>query len=152
MCNCCCTHTEDGYPFQASQGSHTTARSLSGMAPAPPASESKSPVADCEEDNAGEWTLVNRKKKRCHSPIPVRTASPEPDQGPLKTARPEPDQGHLKTASSEPDQGHLKTASPEPDKGHLMAAMQMLMEQMSRLTHEVDGLKTQMQHHRDERR
>ncbi|MPC19398.1 hypothetical protein E2C01_012311 [Portunus trituberculatus] len=28
--------------------------------------------------------------------------------------------------------------------------MQMLTEQMSRLTQEVDGLKTQMQHHRDE--
>ncbi|XP_045103050.1 uncharacterized protein LOC123499306 [Portunus trituberculatus] len=146
------------------------------MAPAPPASESKSPVADCEEDAAGEWTLVNRKKKRCYSPIPARTANPEPDQGHLKTASPEPDQGHLKTASfkpdqghlktasskldqgdlktasSEPDQGHLKTASPEPDQGHLMAAMQMLMDQMSRLTQEVDGLKTQMQHHHDERR
>ncbi|MPC86197.1 hypothetical protein E2C01_081014 [Portunus trituberculatus] len=43
-----------------------------------------------------------------------------------------------------------RTANPEPDQGHLMAAIQMLMEQMSRLAQEVDGLKTQMQHHRDE--
>ena len=126
-------------PAKPVKGATRQPRSLSGMAPAPPASESKSPVADCEEDAAGEWTLVSRKKKRCYSPIPARTASPEPDQG------------HLKTASPKPDQGNLKTASPEPDQGHLMAAMQMLMEQMSRLTQEVDGLKTQMQHHRDER-
>ncbi|MPC84617.1 hypothetical protein E2C01_079361 [Portunus trituberculatus] len=84
------------------------------MALAPPASESKSPVAHCEEDNAGEWTLVSRKKKRCFSTIPARTASPKPDLG------------HLKTASPKPDKGHLKTASPEPDQGHLMAAIQML--------------------------
>ncbi|MPD06636.1 hypothetical protein E2C01_102460 [Portunus trituberculatus] len=149
-------------PAKPVKGATRQPRSPLGMALAPPASESKSPVADCEEDNAGEWTLVSCKKKRCFSPIPARTASPdpdqghlktpssEPDQGHLKTASPEPDQGHLKTASPKPDQGHLKTASPEPDQGHLMAAMQMLMEQISCLTQEVDGLKTQMQHHRDE--
>ncbi|MPC72058.1 hypothetical protein E2C01_066351 [Portunus trituberculatus] len=68
------------------------------MAPAPPASESKSPEADCDEDAAGEWTLVSRKKKWCSSPNPARTASPEPDQEYLKTARPGPDQGHLMAA------------------------------------------------------
>ncbi|XP_045103033.1 uncharacterized protein LOC123499297 [Portunus trituberculatus] len=138
-------------PSSQSREPHDSPGASQGW-PCSPASESKSPVADCEEDAAGEWTLVSRKKKRCYSPIPARTANPEPDQGHLKTASPKPDQGHLKTASSEPDQGHLKTASPEPDQGHLMAAMQMLMEQMSRLTQEVDGLKTQMQYHRDERR
>ncbi|XP_045102607.1 predicted GPI-anchored protein 58 [Portunus trituberculatus] len=126
-------------PAKPVKGATQQPLSPSGMAPAPPASESKSPVADCKKDNAGEWTLVSRKKKLCFSLIPARTASPEPDQG------------HLKTASLELDQGHLKTASPEPDQGHLMAAMQMLMEQVSCLTQEVEGLKTQMQHHRDER-
>ncbi|MPC62357.1 hypothetical protein E2C01_056441 [Portunus trituberculatus] len=76
--------------------------SPSGMAPASPASESKSPEADCDEDAAGRGTA------------PALTASPKPDQG------------------------------------QLMAVIQMLMEQMSRLTQNVDGLKTQMQHHRNE--
>ncbi|MPC77676.1 hypothetical protein E2C01_072135 [Portunus trituberculatus] len=84
------------------------------MASLSPASESKSPEADCDDDAAGEWTLVSCKKKHCSSPTPARTASPKPDQG------------------------------------HLMAAIQILSEQMSRLTQDMDGLKTQMQHHRDE--
>ncbi|MPC99259.1 hypothetical protein E2C01_094663 [Portunus trituberculatus] len=61
-------------------------RSPSQVAPASPASESKSPEADCDQDAAGEWTLVSRKKKRCSSPNPAQTANPEPDQGHLMAA------------------------------------------------------------------
>ncbi|MPC97772.1 hypothetical protein E2C01_093104 [Portunus trituberculatus] len=114
-------------PTKPVKGAVRQPRSPSVMAPAFPASESKSPEAVCKEDATGEWTLVSRKKKRCSSPNPAQTASPEPDQG------------------------HLMTASSEPDQRHLMAAIQMLTEQMSCLTQEVDGLKTQMQHHCDER-
>ncbi|MPC87611.1 hypothetical protein E2C01_082478 [Portunus trituberculatus] len=105
-------------PTKLVKGAMRQPRSPSGMAPASPASESKSPETDCDEDAAGEWTLVSRKKKCCSSPNPARTASPKPDQG------------------------HLMTASPEPDQGHLMAAIQILTEQMSRLTQEVDDLDT----------
>ncbi|MPC61502.1 hypothetical protein E2C01_055575 [Portunus trituberculatus] len=84
-------------PTKPVKGATQQPWSPSGMAPASPASESKSPKADCDKD------------------------------------------------------GEAKTPSPEPDQGHLMAAIQILMEQMSRLTQEVDSLKTQMQHHRDER-
>ncbi|MPC93988.1 hypothetical protein E2C01_089138 [Portunus trituberculatus] len=98
MCNCRCTLTEDGCPPPKPVKKATRQpRSPSGMTPASPASESKSHEADCDEDAAGEWTLVSRKKKRCSSPISARTASPEPD-----------------------------------------------------LAWEVDGLKTQMQHHHNE--
>ncbi|MPC72291.1 hypothetical protein E2C01_066590 [Portunus trituberculatus] len=102
-------------PTKPVKGATRQSRSPSGMGPASPASESKSPEADFDEDAASEWTLVSHKKRHCLSPNPAWTASPEPDQG------------------------------------HLMAAIQMLTEQMSRLAQEVDSLKTQMQHHRDER-
>ncbi|MPC75404.1 hypothetical protein E2C01_069791 [Portunus trituberculatus] len=72
------------------------------MGPASSASESKSPEA-------------SYRKRRCSSPTPAQTVSPEPDQG------------------------------------YLMAALQTLMEQMPRLIQYVNGLKTQMQHHHNER-
>ncbi|XP_063849706.1 uncharacterized protein LOC135093957 [Scylla paramamosain] len=57
-------------------------------------------------DAAGEWTLVTHRKRRCSVPLPVPTASPEPDQE------------------------------------YVMSALQILVEQMSRLTRDVDDLKT----------
>lgn len=45
----------------------------------------------------------------------------------------------------------VPTASPEPDQGYVMSALQSLMEQMSRLTQDVDDLKTRVQHHHNER-
>ncbi|MPC89463.1 hypothetical protein E2C01_084413 [Portunus trituberculatus] len=81
MCNCYCTHTEDGYPCQASQRSHMTTPEPSGMAPAPPASESKSPVADCEEDNAGEWTDIGQPKEE-------GVSQPKPSPGCQPRTRP----------------------------------------------------------------
>ncbi|KAK8371838.1 hypothetical protein O3P69_015715 [Scylla paramamosain] len=45
----------------------------------------------------------------------------------------------------------VPTASPEPDQGNVMSALQTLMEQMSRLTQDVDDLKTRVQHHHNER-
>ncbi|MPC84357.1 hypothetical protein E2C01_079095 [Portunus trituberculatus] len=118
-------HTLIDTPTKPVKGATQQSQSPSGMAPAFPASKSKSPEADCDKDAAGEWTLVSCKKKRCSSPNPAQTAS------------------------AKPDQGHLMTASPEPDQQHLMAGIQILTEQMSHLTQEVDGLKTQMQHHHD---
>ncbi|MPC72147.1 hypothetical protein E2C01_066442 [Portunus trituberculatus] len=94
-------------PTKPVKGATRQPRRSSGMTPASPASESKSPEGDCDEDAAGEWTLVSRKKKRCSSPNPAQMANPEPDQG------------------------------------HLMAAIQILTEQMSCLTQDVDCLKTQ---------
>ncbi|XP_063859150.1 uncharacterized protein LOC135100117 [Scylla paramamosain] len=52
----------------------------SGMAPASPVSEDKSPEADCDGDAVGEWTLVTHRKRCCSTPLPVPTASPKPDQ------------------------------------------------------------------------
>ncbi|MPC64436.1 hypothetical protein E2C01_058552 [Portunus trituberculatus] len=85
-------------PTKPVKGATQQPRGPSEMAPASPASESKSPEADRDENAAGEWTLVSCKKRCCSSPTPAQTASPKPDQG------------------------------------HLMAAVQILMEQMSRLT------------------
>ncbi|XP_063889529.1 uncharacterized protein LOC135116174 [Scylla paramamosain] len=86
----------------------------SGMAPASPVSEGKSPEADHDGDAIGEWTLVTRRKRRCSIPLLVPTASPKPDQG------------------------------------YVMSALQTLVEQMSRLTQDMDDLKTRMQHHHNE--
>ncbi|XP_045101584.1 uncharacterized protein LOC123498493 [Portunus trituberculatus] len=52
-------------------------------------------------------------------------------------------------APAPPPPGQI--ASPKPDQGYLMSGLQTLMEQMSHLTQDVDGLKTQMQHHCNER-
>ncbi|MPC56155.1 hypothetical protein E2C01_050108 [Portunus trituberculatus] len=68
-------------PTKPVKGSVRQPRSSSGMAPASPASESKSPEAVCEEDATGEWTLVSRKKKRCSSPDCQPRARPRTSDG-----------------------------------------------------------------------
>ncbi|MPC79061.1 hypothetical protein E2C01_073573 [Portunus trituberculatus] len=110
----------------------------------PPPSQSREP-----RDNPGAlqgWPLLPLPQRASHLKQSVRRMLQV--NGHWSAAR---SSNPARTASPEPDQGHLMTASPEPDQGHLMAAIQMLMEQMSRMEQEVDGLKTQMQHHHDER-
>ncbi|MPC40504.1 hypothetical protein E2C01_034064 [Portunus trituberculatus] len=69
------------FPTKPVQGATRQPRGALGMAHVSPASEDKSPEADCDRDTTGEWTLVTRRKRRCSSPLPVQTASPKLNQG-----------------------------------------------------------------------
>ncbi|MPC67686.1 hypothetical protein E2C01_061865 [Portunus trituberculatus] len=67
---------------------------------------------------------------------------------PVKGATPEPLRDGPEGLCSSPNPA--QTANPEPDQGHLMAAIQILTEQVSRLTQDMNGPKTQMQQYCDE--